>query len=254
MTTTGCPTRPPTSHFESDRPARAWTERLTRWGWNRGHVVDRTTVRRAYDELGAAYAAERSGGDGDAAGEEATAELARLDRFLDGLPDDARLLDAGCGPGTPILRHASTATSTVGLDASREQLRLAAGNAPGAALVQGDLKRLPLCAGTVDAVVCSHALIHVPLADHRTVLDEFARILRLGGRLLVTEGPDEWRGSNPDWLGTGVEMSWAIAGADATRDGLRAAGFRIEVESAGGADDGDEEWVYFSAELARPDV
>jgi len=244
------------------RPALGPGETLNWTASDPGGVVDRTAVREASDALGDAYAAERTA-DG--------AELARLDRILDSLPDGARLLDAGCGPGVPILRRAGASTAAVGLDASREQLRLARDAAPGAALVRGDLTRLPLREDAVDVVVCLHALIHVPLAAHRTVLDEFARVLGPGGRLLVTEAPDEWRGSTPDWLGSGVRMAWEIAGADATRQALRDAGFRVEAEWGGadgddcvgedgeggtGGEDGegdcdDEQWIYFAA---RPDA
>ncbi|NIS29986.1 MAG: methyltransferase type 11, partial [Actinobacteria bacterium] len=61
-----------------------------------------------------------------------------------------------------------------------------------------------------------------------------ARELRPGGRLLVSEGADEWVGDNPDWLDTGVRMEWAVAGADATRAQLRAAGFEVEAEETTG--------------------
>ena len=90
----------------------------------------------------------------------------------------------------------------------------------------------------------------MPLNEHRAVVDEFARVLGPDGRLLLSEGPDEWSGSNPDWLESGVEMQWNIAGADATREQLRNAGFTIVDEwGATNTLTEDEQWVFFSAHL-----
>lgn len=214
--------------------------------------IERDAVRRAYDELAETYATRRSD-DGR------SVEI--LTRFLDPLSGPARVLDAGCGQGSPVLSRLSTVATAVGVDFSGEQLRLAAENAPDASLVRGDMTELPFDDAAFDAVVAYWSLIHVPADDHRTAIDEFARVLCPGGRLLVCEGTDEWSGANPDWLDSGVEMRWDIAGADATRDQLRTAGFAIADEwgapeqlEGDGDDSGDERdedapWTFFSARL-----
>lgn len=205
-------------------------------------MTDRDAVRRGYDGLAKTYAEERSPD---------PKEIDVLDELLDRLDPGARLLDAGCGQGEPILARAAPATSAVGLDFSAAQLRLAAGNAPSSALLQGDVTKLPFEDGSFDAVTAYHSLIHVPLDEHEPTVEEFARVLRQGGYLLLSEGPEEWTGSNPDWLDTNVEMQWSIAGAEATRDQLRAAGFEIYEEwgtEDGLAEDAGE-WVFFLARL-----
>lgn len=215
-------------------------------------MVEKDVVRQGYDELGDAYAAHRSG-DGQG--------MDVLSSFLESVPESARILDAGCGPGRPVLSHLTDVASAVGLDFSGEQLRLAAESAPEAALARGDMTALPFAAGTFDAAVAYWSLIHVPLADHRTVIDEFARVLRPGGRVLVCEGTERWAGENPDWLETGVEMAWEIAGAETTREQLEAAGFEItdswgvpetlEDDEVDGENDGDadDDWTFFAARL-----
>lgn len=206
-------------------------------------MEERDDVRRAYDELSETYAGQRS---------PTSLSMNALDRLLDPLPADANVLDAGCGQGTPVLSTVET-PNAVGLDFSREQLRLATENAPSAALVRGDMTALPFADGAFDAVTAFHSLIHVPADDHQRVVDEFARVLRPGGRVLLSEGEIEWRGSNPDWLGTGTEMQWSIAGAAATREQLTAAGFDVVEEWSVGdeiAEDDDAQKPFFLAELA----
>jgi ubiquinone/menaquinone biosynthesis C-methylase UbiE len=214
-------------------------------------MVEKDAVRQGYDELGNAYAAHRSGeGQG----------MDALSSFLEAVPESARILDAGCGPGQPVLSHLTDVASAVGLDFSGEQLRLAAESAPEAALVHGDMTALPFDDGAFDAIVAYWSLIHVPLDDHRMVIDEFARVLRPGGRVLVCEGTERWAGENPDWLDSGVEMEWEIAGAEATREQLHDADFEITdswgvpetLEDDGVDEDGedaDDDWTFFAARL-----
>jgi SAM-dependent methyltransferase len=216
-------------------------------------MAEKDAVRQGYEELGAAYADQRSAeGRG----------MDVLSSFLDPISGSARILDAGCGPGRPVLSHLTEEASAVGLDFSDEQLRLAAENAPAAPLVRGDMTTLPFDNGTFDAAVAFWSLIHVPLADHGTVIEEFARVLRPGGRLLVCEGTERWVGENPDWLDSGVGMEWEIAGAEATREQLRNAGFEITDswgvpetleddagDEADAEDDADDDWTFFAARL-----
>jgi len=176
---------------------------------------ERHAVQRAYDEMADSYA--------DRYSDELHGDPEPVERFCAGLDDDTRLLAAGCGPGDTPLRVAGR--TGVGLDFSREQLGPARERLP-AALVQGNMTALPFAAGSFDPEAL-HSLIHVPLADHRTVVEEFARVLRPGGCLLVTEGGAEWRGSNPDWLDSGTEMRWSMAGPEATREQLQDSGFEI---------------------------
>ena len=199
--------------------------------------LHREEIRRAYDELAGTYAEWRSA-DGR--------ELELLESVLEPLSADARVLDAGCGQGRPVLSRIDERAAAVGLDFSRSQLRLAAGAVPDAGLVQGDLTEMPLRAGSVDAVVALHTLIHVPNAEQPAAIDELARVLRPDGRLLVSDGPAAWAGRTPDWLGGGAAMAWEIAGAERTCGELRAAGFVVEETHEEAA---DEHWTFVVARL-----
>ncbi|SNZ05703.1 Methyltransferase domain-containing protein [Natronoarchaeum philippinense] len=179
----------------------------------------RERVRDAYDDLAETHFAERS---------DRPPEATLLDEVRDRIDADARVLDAGCGQGTPVSSALAPQYDVVGLDFATAQLRLADGVVPRARLVQGDMTELPLAADSFDAVCAFHSIIHVPVADHANVLSEFARVLRPGGVLLVSSGGTDWAGSNPDWLDSGVEMEWSFPGPEETRRLLSAAGFNLQ--------------------------
>lgn len=209
-------------------------------------MVEKEAVMRGYDDVADVYEETRS-----PSGEERKA----LTSFLAGLSPESRVLDAGCGGGEPVLQQLLRASQqAIGMDFSAQQLTKALSNAPDARLLRGDMSRIPVAEDTVDAVLAYHSLIHVPAHEHQTVVEEFARVLRPGGQLLVSEGPEEWQGTNPDWLDTGAEMQWYIAGAEATRRQLETAGFQIENEYGAPntlADDEEASWVFFETTLTR---
>jgi len=209
--------------------------------------TQRTSVRDGYDAMAATYRDER-GGDG-------TPERPFVESFLADLSAGDRLLDAGCGQGTPVLNRLPAGVEGVGIDLSASMLDLARERTD-AALVRGDLTGLPLAPDAVDAVTALHSVIHVPVSEHPTVFGEFARVLRPGGRLYLTAATDEegWAGANPDWLDSGELMAWSFPGLDTTREQLRHAGFRVTDERVLGdtvADDDDGgSWTHLFARLA----
>jgi SAM-dependent methyltransferase len=96
-----------------------------------------------------------------------------------------RVLDLGCGAGRFVAALRDAGADAVGVELAETALRRARANAPGAdlRLVEPD-GSLPLDHGSVDLVWCSEVLEHV--ADTEHLLLEVRRVLRPGGRLLVT--------------------------------------------------------------------
>ena len=182
-------------------------------------MTDRkNAIRRAYDAIADDYLAERSA-------EPPVTPL--LDDFADRLPAGARLLDAGCGAGTPVAERLAASLAVVGIDFSIEQVRRARENVPEARFAQGDMTHLAFADDAFDAVSALYSLIHVPMDDHRRVAREFHRVVRPGGLALLSIGSEEWEGSNPDWLDTGVEMRWSFPDPAASIDHLSDAGFEV---------------------------
>lgn len=176
----------------------------------------RSTVRSGYDAMAGRYEAGR---EREGRGVDLVADLGT------DLPPDSTVLDAGCGTGVPLTETLTERHEVVGVDLSRGMLDRATANVPGAALVQGDLTRLPFAADSFDALVSSHAVIHVPREEHGRVYEEFARVLHPGGEALVVVGTAEWEGRNENWQEWGAPMAWSIEGPERTHELFDDAGF-----------------------------
>ncbi|WP_255148715.1 class I SAM-dependent methyltransferase [Halorarius halobius] len=143
-----------------------------------------------------------------------------IEEVLDALPATARVLDAGCGQGVPMLTRANRSTTGIGLDIARAKLHRARTNVPIAPLVHGDMRRLPFRANTFDVVVAKHSIAHVPDRHRHSVFAEFARVLRPGGHLLLLV-------NDYDWGDASLLEERSNGGLEATRDRLATAGFSL---------------------------
>ncbi|MEV7601324.1 class I SAM-dependent methyltransferase [Kitasatospora sp. NPDC089797] len=107
-----------------------------------------------------------------------------LHGLLDGLPAGVAL-DAACGTGRQTAALLARGHRTIGVDQSPEMIARARERAPEAGFRIGQLEALPLDDASVDLAVCSMALTHLP--ELTGAIAEFARVLRPGGRLVVSD-------------------------------------------------------------------
>jgi arsenite methyltransferase len=157
--------------------------------------------------------------------------------FADLRPGEV-VVDLGSGAGLDALRAARRVGPhglVLGVDMTPEMVALARSNAvtvgvPNVHFLVGELESLPLADGSADVVVSNCVINLVP--DKRRAFQEAYRILRPGGRLVVSDVvaagplPPEVRGDLAAW-------SACVAGALSLHDyqeALRAAGFEaVEV-------------------------
>jgi SAM-dependent methyltransferase len=105
-------------------------------------------------------------------------------RILDEVPPGVAV-DAACGTGRHSLHLAARGHRVIGVDSSPEMLAAARGKLPAGDWRAGDLYQLPVADAEADLVVCALALTHVP--DLAPAFAEFARVLRPGGHLVVSD-------------------------------------------------------------------
>jgi SAM-dependent methyltransferase len=94
-------------------------------------------------------------------------------------------LDAACGTGRHAAFLSSLGCDVVGVDQSARMLDVARSKLPSARFEEGALTALPFDDAVFDLAVCSLALCHLP--DPAPALAELGRVLRPGGRLVVTD-------------------------------------------------------------------
>ena len=104
-----------------------------------------------------------------------------LHELIDAAPQRARVLDAGCGPGSWLYARRADLRIT-GFD-----VKFPPGPPPRSANAQvfrGDLARLPLRADTFDLTICHYVLEHV--TELGACCDELARVTKPGGTLYLS--------------------------------------------------------------------
>jgi len=167
--------------------------------------MDRATVA-IYDEVAGDW--QKSRGD-------ANDDLGRVCREQVG---EGLVIDLGCGPGRYL---GQIAAPVIGLDVSGSMLGLAQDQ--GHPLVQADLEALPFGDNAFAGAFARHSYLHLSKVQAAGALTELSRVLRPGGRLVLTviegtyEGHDLPGDDYPGryyafWTGHDLEAALRVAG------------------------------------------
>lgn len=109
-----------------------------------------------------------------------------MNEFESSLPENATVLDAGCGGGSDTHLFSEKGYQAVGLDLSEGILKAAHEKYPDDHFILGDLRNLPLPEDSFDGVWSRASLLHMETTgDVQKALVEFHRILRPEGLLFV---------------------------------------------------------------------
>ena len=151
-------------------------DRLDAEPWSSPIVASERSVTEGYAEWAAVY---------DASDNPVVLAEEPVVRRMVARHSVADVLDAACGTGRHVAHLASAGHRVVGVDATPEMLERAAAKVPGARFVTGDLTALPLPDGAMDLAVCALALTHC--ADLGPPVSELARVVRSGGRVIISD-------------------------------------------------------------------
>jgi demethylmenaquinone methyltransferase / 2-methoxy-6-polyprenyl-1,4-benzoquinol methylase len=102
------------------------------------------------------------------------------------LPEDAHVLDVGCGTGDLSLElFENTAAQVTGIDFSGPMLKFAKTKAPHVQFIEGDALRLPFAEASFDGLTIGFALRN--LASVERGLSELRRVLKPDGIVAILE-------------------------------------------------------------------
>lgn len=176
--------------------------------------MNRKTVQREWEDIAETYAQRRDPNGSDA---DLVFDLQSM------VGEDSTILDVGCGDGARTLDNLSESVIDIGLDIARQNLELARDTVPTARLLQAEMTQLPIASDSIDGITGYHAVFHVPRSNHPNVYNEFTRVLRPGGTLLMTLPGGRYETVRQGWMGG--QMLFSAPGRDQTLAYLQNAGF-----------------------------
>jgi ubiquinone/menaquinone biosynthesis C-methylase UbiE len=109
----------------------------------------------------------------------------RLRGIVEGLGrvEGLRILDLGCGKGRFARALEELGATVLGMDLSSAMLSEAAG----LDVVRATARRIPFREGAFDAAIAVEVFEHIDPRARSTAIDQAARVLRSGGRLVIVD-------------------------------------------------------------------
>lgn len=176
-------------------------------------------VSEGYDAIGETFAEWRERIVGDPRDEWAEDLASRLH-------EGARVLELGCGSGSPETRRLAQRFAVTGVDISPRQVERARAAIPEASFIVADLTELELPAASYDAVASFYVFNHVPRDLLAPLLGRIQGWLVDGGWLLTAFGISDMEGWTGNWLGAPTFFSSFPAEVNSRL--VREAGFTLE--------------------------
>ncbi|MHC5062435.1 MAG: ArsR/SmtB family transcription factor [Planctomycetota bacterium] len=148
------------------------------------------------------------------------------------VPPNLKVADIGTGTGILAQELAGLGVEVIAVDHSRRMLeaakdKLSDTETSGVELRYGDVTELPISDGEVDAAL-AHMVLHY-VASPTEALREMARIVRVGGRVIVVDFVE----NDQEWMREELGLLWQGFSAETLREWFQTAGleeFQVEMQ------------------------
>lgn len=129
-------------------------------------------------------------------------EFLEYDRreFIKSMPNGAKILDCGCGPGQDSEVFAKLGFNVTGIDITPKFIEMASRRVPDANFIQMDMMDINLSPDTFDGVWVSFSLLHIHQTDVPKVLSNIKRIMKTNGKMMIALH----RGPKTDWVAANI--------------------------------------------------
>ena len=176
------------------------------------------TVEQSYDRMGETYHNFRDN-------EKFNREL---EKFAGLLPAAGHILDAGSGVGKPVSDFmVKNGFQVTGVDISKKMVEKAKENVPEASFYQKNILTLDFQDNLFDGIICVYTLWHIPRKNHADIINNFHRMLKDGGILVLNTGVYESEGMSQFF---GEPMLWSTNDPRKTLNSVKETGFEIIFE------------------------
>jgi ubiquinone/menaquinone biosynthesis C-methylase UbiE len=154
-----------------------------------------------------------------------------------------KVLDVGCGPGWDAKLFSNHGLDVMGIDLSKEFIRIAETKSPKSKFLQMDMRKLEFSTAYFDGVWASASVLHVPRKEIKKVLSEVYRVLKPNGLLYISvKSGDGAKFVNND---LGINRYFVYYSEKEFKELLTAVGFSIQRIST--MKYHDEDWQSFFA-------
>lgn len=159
-----------------------------------------------------------------------TFDLPYIDKFLELLPTSGSVLDVACGPGMFAKYMHERGFVVHGTDLSNEMIRIARERVPNVHFEVMDMRNLHFPSESFDGLLVSYALIFIPSAETNAVLQEFYRLLKPGGAMLLIVQKGDADHIEHEPMKPDEELHVNFFQPESLSDQLKASGFSVELQ------------------------
>jgi SAM-dependent methyltransferase len=159
----------------------------------------KTITRESYDTIATAY-------------NENKVKLSpeqKAKAFVSYLPQHAKILDIGCGPGRDAKYFTELGFHVTGIDISEKMIELAHQNVPAASFEVMDTEEMQFQPASFDAVWASASLLHVPKDKFVNVLKQIRNIVKDDGTIYISMKQGDGEALEDDARYDGAQKFWS---------------------------------------------
>ncbi len=207
-------------------------------------MTSERSVVQSYDQAAAAYAAHLLH----------ELDAKPLDRaLLHSFSEEAKgpILEVGSGPGQVARFLWDQGADVRGSDLSPTMIEVARHHHPTLEFHVADFRHLPFETGSMAGMVAFYAIVHTPPEELPRVFEEWGRVLRPQGLLLLSFHIGEGKTHVDELFGEPVDLDFQFHQTASVKSALTQAGFELRAETLRAPYEGVEYPSYRAYLLAR---